>query len=99
MAERGVPVFAWKGMSEEEFDWCIGQTLYWPDGKGLNMILDDGGDLTNMVLDKKPNLVSNIRGLSEETTTGVHRLYERLAKGTLPPSRNQCERLRYQVQV
>ena len=70
MAERGVPVFAWKGMSEAEFDWCIEQTLRWPDGKALNLILDDGGDLTNMVLDKNPDLIPGIRGLSEETTTG-----------------------------
>ena len=84
MAQAGIAVFAWKGMSESEFDWCIEQTLRWPDGKGLNMILDDGGDLTNMVLDKCPELVSEIRGLSEETTTGVHRLYERMRKGTLP---------------
>ena len=84
MAKRGVPVFAWKAMSEEEFDWCIEQTLYWPDGQSLNLILDDGGDLTNMVLDRHPDLVAGIRGLSEETTTGVHRLYERMRKGTLP---------------
>jgi len=83
MAAVGVPVFAWKGMSEEEFDWCIEQTLRWSDGKGLNMILDDGGDLTNMVHDKCPELITEIRGLSEETTTGVHRLYERAQKGTL----------------
>ena len=83
MAAVGVPVFAWKGMSEEEFDWCIEQTLRWSDGKGLNMILDDGGDLTNMVHDKFPELITEIRGLSEETTTGVHRLYERAQKGTL----------------
>ena len=84
MAARGIPVFAWKGMSEEEFDWCIEQTLRWPSGRALNMILDDGGDLTNMVLDKNPDLVSGIRGLSEETTTGVHRLYERVRNGNLP---------------
>ena len=84
MAEQGISVFAWKGMSEEEFDWCIEQTLYWPDGQGLNLILDDGGDLTNKVLDKYPDLVPGIRGLSEETTTGVHRLYQRMRKGTLP---------------
>ena len=83
MAAAGIPVFAWKGMNEKEFDWCIEQTLRWPDGKGLNMILDDGGDLTNMVLDSFPDLLSDIRGLSEETTTGVHRLYERMQKGTL----------------
>ena len=84
IADSGVPVFAWKGMNEQEFDWCIEQTLHaFQDGKPLNMILDDGGDLTNMVLDKYPDLVSGIRGVSEETTTGVHRLYERMEKGTL----------------
>ncbi len=84
IAQSGIPVFAWKGMNEDEFDWCIEQTLFaFKDGKPLNMILDDGGDLTNMVLDKFPKLVDNIRGLSEETTTGVHRLYERMEKGTL----------------
>ena len=85
IAETNVPVFAWKGMNEEEFDWCIEQTLHaFEGGKPLNMILDDGGDLTNMVLDKYPELVKEIRGLSEETTTGVHRLQEREEKGTLP---------------
>ena len=85
IAAAGVPVYAWKGMNEEEFDWCIEQTLHaFEDGKPLNMILDDGGDLTNMVLDKYPELVGDIRGLSEETTTGVHRLYERVKNGTLP---------------
>jgi len=85
IAASGVPVFAWKGMNEEEFDWCIEQTLHaFEGGKPLNMILDDGGDLTNMVLDKYPVLVGEIRGLSEETTTGVHRLYERVKNGTLP---------------
>ena len=83
IAAAGIPVFAWKGMNEEEFDWCIEQTLRWPDGSGLNMILDDGGDLTNMVHDKYPELIEAIKGLSEETTTGVHRLYERVEKGTL----------------
>ena len=84
IADVGIPVYAWKGMNEEEFDWCIEQTLHaFKDGKPLNMILDDGGDLTNMVLDKFPHLVEGIRGLSEETTTGVHRLYERMEKGTL----------------
>ena len=84
IAATGVPVFAWKGMNEDEFDWCIEQTLHaFKDGKPLNMILDDGGDLTNMVFDKYPQLVNDIRGLSEETTTGVHRLYERMEKGTL----------------
>ena len=90
IAAAGIPVFAWKGMNNEEFDWCIEQTLFaFKDGQPLNMILDDGGDLTNMVLDQFPELVAGIRGISEETTTGVHRLYERMAKGTLPlPSIN-----------
>jgi adenosylhomocysteinase len=84
IAETGVPVFAWKGMTEEEFDWCIEQTLFaFEGGQPLNMILDDGGDLTNMVFDRYPELVANIKGLSEETTTGVHRLYEREKNGTL----------------
>lgn len=83
MAAAGVPVYAWKGMTEEEFDWCIEQTLFFPDGQPLNMILDDGGDLTNMVLDKYPELIGGIRGISEETTTGVLRLIERERKGTL----------------
>ena len=85
IAKAGVPVYAWKGMTEEEFNWCIEQTLFFgEDRQPLNMILDDGGDLTNMVLDDYPELVQNIKGLSEETTTGVHRLYERMRKGTLP---------------
>ncbi len=85
IAEAGIPVFAWKGMTEEEYEWCIEQTLYaFEDGKPLNMILDDGGDLTNVVLDKHPELAAGIRGISEETTTGVYRLYERVKKGTLP---------------
>ncbi len=85
IAAAGIPVFAWKGMTEEEFDWCIEQTLWFgEDRKPLNMILDDGGDLTNMVLDRFPELASGIKGLSEETTTGVHRLYERMKNGTLP---------------
>ena len=83
IAKTGVPVYAWKGMNNEEFDWCIEQTLFFPDGQPLNLILDDGGDLTNMVFDKYPELVGGIRGLSEETTTGVHRLYQRLEAGTL----------------
>ena len=84
IAEAGIPVFAWKGMNEEEFDWCIEQTLHaFTDSKPLNMILDDGGDLTNMVLDRYPKLCNEIKGLSEETTTGVHRLYERMNNGTL----------------
>ena len=85
IAATGIPVYAWKGMNEEEFDWCIEQTVFFGENKEpLNMILDDGGDLTNLVLDKYPELVSEIKGLSEETTTGVHRLYERVKNGTLP---------------
>ena len=85
IAAAGVPVYAWKGMNEEEFDWCIEQTIdAFKDGKSLNLILDDGGDLTNMVLDKFPHLTKDIKGLSEETTTGVHRLYDRVKNGTLP---------------
>ncbi|NQX86554.1 MAG: adenosylhomocysteinase [Flavobacteriaceae bacterium] len=85
IAEAGIPVYAWKDMTEDEFDWCIEQTLFFgEDRQPLNMILDDGGDLTNMVLDKYPELASGINGLSEETTTGVHRLYERVKNGTLP---------------
>ena len=85
IAAAGIPVYAWKGMNEEEFEWCIEQTLFFGDEKKpLNMILDDGGDLTNMVLDKYPELVGKIKGLSEETTTGVLRLYERMKNGTLP---------------
>ena len=85
IAGKGIPVYAWKNMTEEEFDWCIEQTLFFgKDRKPLNLILDDGGDLTNMVLDKYPELVKGVKGLSEETTTGVHRLYERMKNGTLP---------------
>jgi len=85
IAAAGIPVYAWKGMNEEEFNWCIEQTLFFgEDRKPLNMILDDGGDLTNMVFDKYPELIADIKGLSEETTTGVLRLYERMKKGTLP---------------
>lgn len=84
IAAAGIPVFAWKGMNEQEFDWCIEQTLFaFEGGKPLNMILDDGGDLTNMVFDRYPELTKDIKGLSEETTTGVHRLYERMKNGTL----------------
>ncbi|QDT66124.1 adenosylhomocysteinase [Calycomorphotria hydatis] len=83
LAAIDIPIFAWKGETEEEFDWCIEQTLFWPDGKPLNMILDDGGDLTVMVHEKYPELLEGIRGLSEETTTGVHRLYDMVKKGTL----------------
>ena len=85
IADAGIAVYAWKGMTEEEFDWCIEQTLFFgEDRKPLNMILDDGGDLTNMVLDRYPELVDGINGLSEETTTGVHRLYDRMKEGSLP---------------
>ena len=85
IAAAGISVYAWKGQTEEEFDWCIEQTLFFGEGKQpLNMILDDGGDLTNMVLDRYPELVAAIGGISEETTTGVHRLYERMIKGSLP---------------
>ena len=85
IAAAGIPVYAWKGMNEDEFNWCIEQTLFFgEEKKPLNMILDDGGDLTNMVLDDYPELVKEIRGLSEETTTGVHRLYDRMKNGTLP---------------
>ncbi|MDV7186947.1 adenosylhomocysteinase [Lutibacter sp. TH_r2] len=85
IAAAGVSVYAWKGLTEEEFDWCIEQTLFFgEDKKPLNLILDDGGDLTNMVLDKYPELAAGINGLSEETTTGVHRLYDRMKAGTLP---------------
>lgn len=85
IAAAGISVYAWKGLTEEEFDWCIEQTLFFgEERKPLNMILDDGGDLTNMVLDKYPELVSGIKGISEETTTGVLRLYDRMKKGSLP---------------
>jgi adenosylhomocysteinase len=84
IAKAGVPVFAWKGMSEEEYEWALRQVLFFDDDKPLNMILDDGGDLTNMVLDNYPELATGIKGISEETTTGVHRLYERMKNGTLP---------------
>src|SRR5205085_10366668 len=84
IAQAGIQVYAWKGQNAEEFDWCIEQTLWFgEDRKPLNMILDDGGDLTNMVFDKFPELAKGIRGLSEETTTGVHRVYERMTHGTL----------------
>ncbi|MCA9219814.1 MAG: adenosylhomocysteinase, partial [Planctomycetales bacterium] len=83
IAAAGVPVYAWKGMTNEEFDWCIEQTLFFPDGEPLNLILDDGGDLTAMVHQKYPELLGGIRGLSEETTTGVHRLYQMHQRGEL----------------
>ncbi|MEX2368142.1 MAG: adenosylhomocysteinase, partial [Balneolaceae bacterium] len=84
IAKTGCPVYAWKGMNEEEYDWCIEQTLFFEDGEPLNLILDDGGDLTNMVLDNYPELTKNLYGISEETTTGVNRLYDRVKNGTLP---------------
>jgi len=84
IAKEGTPVFAWKGMSEDEYNWALKQVLFFEDGQPLNMILDDGGDLTNMVLDHYPELAAGIKGISEETTTGVHRLYERMKNGTLP---------------
>ncbi len=83
MAEAGIPVYAWEGMSEEEFDWCIEQTIFFPDGQPLNLILDDGGDLTAMVHERYPELLGDIKGLSEETTTGVHRLYQMHTAGDL----------------
>ncbi len=83
IAARGIPVFAWKGETEEEYEWCIEQTLLWPDGKPMNMILDDGGDLTQIVHERHPGYLKDIRGISEETTTGVHRLYEMMRDGSL----------------
>jgi adenosylhomocysteinase len=83
LAAQGIPVFAWKGETLEEYDWCIEQTIFWPDGQSLNMILDDGGDLTAIVHQKYPHLLKGIRGLSEETTTGVHRLYQMMERGEL----------------
>ncbi len=83
MAAAGIPVYAWKGMTEEEFDWCIEQTIFWPDGKPLNLILDDGGDLTAVVHNKYPELLKGIKGLTEETTTGVHRLHQMFEEGKL----------------
>ncbi|MCA8999275.1 MAG: adenosylhomocysteinase, partial [Planctomycetaceae bacterium] len=83
MAAAGIPTFAWKGETDEEFWWCIEQTLFWPDGQPLNMILDDGGDLTILVHNKYPELLKGIRGISEETTTGVHRLYQMFQAGKL----------------
>ena len=91
IAAAGISVYAWKGMSEEEFNWCIEQTLFFGQRRmPLNMILDDGGDLTNMILDDYPELVENIKGISEETTTGVHRLYERMRQGKVTSSCNKC---------
>jgi len=84
IAKAGVPVFAWKGETEEEYEWCVEQSVIWPDGKGPTILLDDGGDLTNYILDKRADLLKDVVGLSEETTTGVHRLVEREKNGTLP---------------
>lgn len=83
IAQAGIPVFAWKGETEEEYDWCIEQTIKWPDGSGPNMLLDDGGDLTIMIHEKYPELMAEIKGVSEETTTGVHRLYQMASEGKL----------------
>ena len=83
MAARGIPVYAWKGETDEEYIWCVEQTVMFPDGGPLNMILDDGGDLTNLVHEKYPQLLENIKGLSEETTTGVHNLYKMFKAGKL----------------
>merc|ERR1712112_801344 len=83
IAKTGVPVYAWKGETDEEYVWCIDQTIYFKDGQPLNMILDDGGDLTNLVHEKYPQLLAGIKGVSEETTTGVHNLYKMFQKGTL----------------
>jgi adenosylhomocysteinase len=83
MAAAGIPVFAWKGETAEEWDWCMRETVYWPDGRPLNMILDDGGDLTKLIHEEYPQLLPEILGVSEETTTGVHRLYDMMRKGTL----------------
>ena len=83
MAKAGIPVYAWKGETDEEYLWCVEQTVMFPDGKPLNMILDDGGDLTNLVHEKYPQLLEGIKGLSEETTTGVHNLYKMFKAGKL----------------
>lgn len=83
IAKTGVPVYAWKGETEEEYEWCVEQTIIFPDGQPLNMILDDGGDLTNMVHTKYPQFLDGIKGISEETTTGVHNLYKMLKDGLL----------------
>jgi len=99
IARAGVPVFAWKGETLEEYDWCIEQTLHWPDGKQLNMIIDDGGDLTVMVHEKYPELLPGIHGISEETTTGVNRLYQMMEQGTLGASafnvNNSCTKSKF----
>ena len=98
-AKIGVPVYAWKGETDEEFDWCIEQTLFFPDGQPLNLILDDGGDLTAMVHQKYPELLAGIRGLSEETTTGVHRLYQHARQRRAESAGHQRQRLGHQEQV
>merc|ERR1711956_138988 len=92
MAARGVPVYAWKGETDEEYIWCVKQTIFFPDGQPLNMILDDGGDLTGIVHKEHPDLLKDIKGLSEETTTGVHNLYK-MFKWRTQSSRHQCKRL------
>ena len=100
IAAAGISVFAWKGMNDEEFDWCIEQTLHsFKDGKALNLILDDGGDLTNMVFDRFPELVADIKGLSEETTTGVHRLYAREKKWNSCYASHQYQRFCNKIEV
>ena len=103
LAAQGIPVFAWKGETLEEYDWCIEQTIFWPDGQPLNMILDDGGDLTAIVHQKYPQLLKGIRGLSEETTTGVHRLYQMMERGELGcPAFNvndSCTKSKFEIMV
>ncbi len=99
IAAAGVPVFAWKGMNEEEFWWCIEQTVRGPDGWTPNMILDDGGDLTKLMHDKYPAMLADVRGISEETTTGVHRLWEMAQGGQAAGPGHQRERQRDQVEV
>ena len=83
MAKAGIPTFAWKGETEEEYIWCVEQTVFWPDGQPLNMILDDGGDLTNLIHEKYPEILPGIFGVTEETTTGVHNLYKMMKAGKL----------------
>ena len=90
MAKAGIPVYAWKGETDEEYLWCVEQTVMFPDGKPLNMILDDGGDLTNLVHEKYPQLLEGIKGLSEETTTGVHNLYKMFKAGKLKVIKHFC---------
>ncbi len=99
IAKAGVPVFAWKGETLEEYDWCIEESIKFANGQGPNMILDDGGDLTNLIHDKYPEMFKEIRGISEETTTGVHNLFKRFKQGKLLGSGHQRQRLGHQVQV